>query len=155
MTHPDKIPTINLSPLIWLARIIVGVVFLVNLSAALAFILQPERYVTGFEVTGVPGRVIVQGIGILFLMWNATYPVVILQPLRHLTVFTIILVQQAIGVVGETWIWFTLPSGHEALRQTGLRFILFDGGGLIAMLAVYLILFRNQKLGLEGQGAKE
>lgn len=155
MTHPDKIPTINLNPLIWLTRLIVGVVFLVNLSAALAFIFQPARYVSGFEVAGVAGRAIVQGIGILFLMWNATYPVVILQPLRHLTVFAIILVQQLIGVVGETWIWLTLPSGHEALRQTGMRFILFDSGGLIAMLAVYLFLFRNRKLGLGDQGAKE
>jgi hypothetical protein len=45
--------------------------------------------------------------------------------------------------------------GHEALKQTGLRFILFDGGGLIAMLAIFLFLFRNRKLGLGGQGAKE
>lgn len=131
------------SILIWLARLIISVVFLVNINAAVGYVLKPESYVTSFEVEGVPGRVIVQGIGILFLMWNVTYPLVILQPSRNLTLFSIVLVQQAIGLLGESWIWFSLPEGHEALRQTGLRFILFDGGGLIAMLAIYLILRRS------------
>jgi hypothetical protein len=29
--------------------------------------------------------------------------------------------------------WATLPPGHPALWATGLRFILFDGAGLVAM----------------------
>ena len=145
MTHPNIRATNNRRFLIWLARLTVGVVFLVNLNAALAFILQPGKYAPGFEVEGVAGRAIVQGIGILFLMWNTTYPLVILHPSRHFNIFTIVLVQQVIGVIGESWIWITLPAGHEALKQTGSRFIIFDGGGLIAMFAVYLLLQRQMR----------
>jgi hypothetical protein len=116
----------------------------VNISAAFGYIFQPEKYVSGFEVDGVAGRVILQGIGILFLMWNTTYPLVILQPRRYLTLFVIVLVQQAIGVIGESWLWGSIPAGHEALKQTGLRFIIFDGGGLILMLLFFFLLQRNK-----------
>ena len=117
----------------WFARFAVGLVFLVNVNCAVAFILQPEKYAAGFEVSGVAGKAIVQGFGILFLMWNATYPPVIYQPSAHKTLFWIILIQQAIGVIGETWLWLELPAGHAALETTGLRFILFDGFGLLLM----------------------
>lgn len=117
----------------WFARLAVGLVFVVNINCALAFILQPERYTAGFEVGGAPGKNIVQGFGILFLMWNVTYPPVILRPNAHKMLFWIILIQQAIGVIGETWLWLALPAGHAALAATGLRFILFDGLGLALM----------------------
>ena len=71
---------------------------------------------------------------------NATYPPVIVQPSKQRLLFTIILVQQAIGLVGEAWLWTTLPPGHEVLRATGLRFIAFDGGGLLAMAVAYALL---------------
>lgn len=121
----------------WLARLAVGTVFCFNVACALAFIAHPERYVAAFEVAGVPGRVMVQGIGILFLMWNATYPPVLLQPARQRLLFAIVLAQQAIGLAGETALWLSLPAGHAALRATGLRFILFDGGGLAAMTLAF------------------
>jgi hypothetical protein len=125
---------------LWLARLVVGVVFFFNVTCALAFVAQPDRYAPGFEVSGVPGRVLVRGIGILFLMWNATYPPVLVQPDRHRTLFAVILVQQAIGLAGETWMWATLPAGHAALWTTGLRFIAFDGAGLAVMgLACWLL----------------
>jgi hypothetical protein len=127
----------------WAARLAVGFVFTVNVACALAFILQPEHYTWGFEVSGVPGRTIVQGFGILFLMWNATYPPVLLNPSAQRTVFTIVLVQQLIGLVGEAWLYLQLPEGHAALRKTGLRFILFDGAGLLLMGAAYLWLYRS------------
>src|SRR5690606_38201296 len=61
----------------WFARGAVGLVFAINLSCALAFITYPENYAAGFELSGVPGVVVVRAFGILFLMWNATYPPVI------------------------------------------------------------------------------
>jgi len=124
----------------WLSRGAVGAVFLVNVACAVDFLARPEVYTAGFEVSGVPGRALVQGFGILFLMWNATYPPVIVQPSKQRLLFTIILVQQAIGLVGEAWLWATLPPGHEVLRATGLRFIAFDGGGLLAMAVAYALL---------------
>ena len=129
--------------MLWLARIIVGAVFLMNVSCALAFILQPGKYSPGFEVAGVPGRIYVQGLGILFLMWNATYPPVIFQPIRYRALFVVVLIQQAIGFAGETWLWLTLPAGHSPLRTTGLRFILFDGIGLIAITGAYWLLRKS------------
>jgi len=129
---------------LWLARIIVGAVFLMNVSCALAFILQPEKYSPGFEVAGVPGRIYVQGMGILFLMWNATYPPVIFHPIRYRALFVVVLIQQAIGFAGETWLWLTLPAGHSPLRATGLRFMIFDGIGLIAMAGAYWLLMRQR-----------
>lgn len=122
----------------WTARGAVGLVFLVNVACALAFLLQPELYAPAFEIGGTPGRVAVQAIGLLFLMWNATYPPVLWRPRAHLALFGVVLVQQALGLAGETWLWLDLPPGHAALASTGLRFILFDGFGLLIMAAAFL-----------------
>jgi hypothetical protein len=81
----------------------------------------------------------VRGFGILFLMWNVPYLPVILSPQQRV-LFTVILIQQALGVIGETWLYLTLPAGHDALRATGLRFIIFDAGGLLLMAAAWLFL---------------
>ena len=67
---------------LWLTRLTVGIVFFFNVTCALAFVAWPDRYTAGFEVSGIPGRVLVRGMGILFLMWNATYPPVLLRPDR-------------------------------------------------------------------------
>jgi hypothetical protein len=123
----------------WLARIFVSSVFAANLTAAIPFILSPARFTHGFEVAGVAGEVQVRGMGILFLMWNATYPAVILHPDRNRVLFGIVLVQQVIGLVGEIAMWMMLPAQHLLLRATGTRFILFDGIGLIALSAAFLL----------------
>ena len=131
---------------LWLTRLVVGAVFLFNVTCALAFVVWPDRYAPGFEVRGVPGRMLVRGIGILFLMWNATYPPVLLRPGQHRTLFAVMLAQQAIGLAGETWMWITLPAGHAALRATGLRFIAFDGAGLVGMGLVFILLQHTWRL---------
>ena len=129
--------------LLWPARFVVGAVFVLNVSCAFAFLLRPDRYAPGFELTGVQGRIMVQAIGILFLMWNATYPLVVIHPHRYRTLFAVVLAQQAIGVVGETWLLATLPVGHPALWTTGVRFIIFDGLGLIGMGILFWLLGRR------------
>ncbi len=123
---------------LWFARVAIGFVFLVNLTCALEFLLQPERYAPGFELTGLPGRLVVQAFGVLFLMWNATYPPVLFRPATQRILFRVILAQQALGLAGETGLWWQLPSGHPNLAATGLRFILFDGFGLILMSMAYI-----------------
>jgi hypothetical protein len=128
---------------VWFARLAVGSVCAVNLNAALSFIAQPERYAAGLELSGVAGEAVVQAFGILFLMWNATYPLVILWPRAHQALFRIVLIQQAIGLAGETWIWLGLPPGHPALWETGLRFLLFDGLGLVVMAIALAIMLRT------------
>ena len=129
---------------LWVARLAVGVVFFFNVTCAVAFIAQPSRYAPGFEVGGVPGQVLVRGIGILFLMWNATYPPVLVRPDRHRALFAVILAQQAIGVAGETWMWLMLPPGHADLWATGLRFISFDAAGLLVMGLAFWLLQRQR-----------
>ena len=125
---------------VWAARIVVGGVFIVNVVCALSFIIWPERYVSGFELSGVAGTTTVRGLGILFLMWNATYPPVVLRPARHKTLFAVVLAQQTIGLVGEVWLLLTLPAGHAALSETGRRFIIFDAVGLVLMSIAYIML---------------
>lgn len=124
---------------IWSARLAVGAVFVVNVWCALAFILEPESYVRGFELAGVPGTIAVQSFGILFLMWNATYPPVIWDPIGHRTLFVVVLLQQLIGVIGEIALWATLPAGYDTLLATGLRFLRFDAAGLVVMAVAFVL----------------
>lgn len=114
------------------------VVFCWNVVCALQFVLDPESYVAGFELSGVEGRVAVQGLGVAFLMWNATYPAVIASPRRFRSLSVVVVVQQAIGLVGESWIMASLPAGHAALVASIQRFIVFDTVGLAIMLATLI-----------------
>jgi len=131
---------VSRAPAVWFARAAVGLVFAGNVACALAFILQPGSYAAAFELAGVPGETVVRGFGILFLMWNATYPPVMVEPAGQKTLFAVILVQQAIGVIGEIWLGLTLPAGHLALQEAGLGFLLFDGFGLLLMGIAFVLL---------------
>jgi len=117
----------------WFARLIVLVVFLSNLSAAIPFIVRPARYAWGFEVQGVVGDVVVRSFGLLFLMWVVPYVPVIVHPVKYRVCFLVILAQQCLGLVGESWMWAVTPLEHAALRATGLRFIVFDAVGLFLL----------------------
>lgn len=128
----------------WFARIAVASVFAVNIDCALAFLLRPEIYAGGFELSGVPGVTAVRSLGVLFLMWNATYPPVIWQPGRFTALFAVVLAQQAIGLVGETALLLALPAGHAALTSAITRFIVFDASGLVLMLAAFVLLLRSR-----------
>lgn len=123
-----------------LARLAIGSVLLANLSAAIPYLLSPGRYVAAFEVQGAAGEALVRGLGVLFLMWNATYPPVLLRPDRQRVLFAVILAQQLIAILGEAWIATTLPCGHHALRASGARFLAFDIAGLVAMGLAYRLL---------------
>ena len=128
---------------IWGARTLIAAVFIANLSAALPFILNPERFTHGFEISGIPGEVSVRGLGVLFLMWNATYPPVIARPGRFRMLFSVMLVQQVIGLLGETLMWWSLPAGYATLQATGMRFILFDGIGLVLLFVAFFLSRKN------------
>ncbi|MDY7080355.1 MAG: hypothetical protein SXV54_26030 [Chloroflexota bacterium] len=125
---------------LWLTRMALVVIFCFNVSCALIFIARPADYAPGFEVNGVAGEVLVRGMGILFLMWNVTYPLAIWHPWHYRWLFLIIIIQQVIGLAGETWMLLTLPPGHAALTATGHRFVAFDGGGLVAMLVTFVLM---------------
>ena len=125
---------------IWLARIATGLVFFLNVTCAFQFIVWPDRHAPSFELQGVPGSTMVRGIGVLFLMWNATFPLVLWGPDKHLPLFGIVLAQQVIAVAGEAWMWAALPAGHGALWCSGLRFLAFDSAGLMLMSVSFGVL---------------
>jgi len=125
---------------IWMARVLIGIVTFFNLECALVFILTPHIYTAGFEVSGIPGETMVRGLGILFLMWNIPYIIAFISPATNRLSLYEALLMQAIGFMGESMMFATLPAGYRILRTTALRFIVFDGAGLLALLwAVWLI----------------
>ncbi len=119
--------------------------FLANLSAALPYLIAPGRYAAAFELQGEIGSALVRGLGVLFLVWNATFPLVIVSPDRQRTLFAVILVQQIVGIVGEIWIASALPAGHPTLFATGARFLTFDLAGLIGMSIAFGLLARRRR----------
>jgi hypothetical protein len=119
---------------VWLARGLIGYVFILNVQAAVLFLAQPEAFAPGFELSGAAGAGMVQGMGLLFLMWNVPYAVAISQPVRRRISLYEALVMQAIGVFGETFLLLGLPAGHAALVDSVGRFIVFDGIGLAALI---------------------
>jgi len=140
----DKVGGVSPALAEWVTRAAVGAVFLMNVWCAVTFLGWPENFTTSFEIGGAPGRAIIQAFGILFLMWNATYPAVIWRPRTQHVLFAVVLGQQAIGLVGETWLVLSLAPGHAVLWATGMRFIFFDGGGLALMLLAYVVLWRTK-----------
>lgn len=129
----------------WVVRLCFTFVFVVNVQCALGFALAPEAYMGAYELGGVPGRVATQGIGIAFLMWNCTYPLVIWRPERHRALASVVLAQQVVGLVGESLIRATLPAGHDLLASSIDLFIAFDAIGLVLMAASWGIFFLLEK----------
>lgn len=117
----------------WFARIAFAAVFVVNAQCALSFVLTPADFAGAYELEGVAGEAAVQGIGIAFLMWNATYPAFIAAPQRFCVLGWVILAQQAIGLVGESLLLANLPADHGVLAASIMRFVVFDGAGLVLM----------------------
>ena len=121
--------------LLWLARGLIAAVFLWNVQCAGAFLAAPATYAPGFELTGPAGEAVVRALGVLFLMWNVPYFVALLDPARRRVSLYEALAMQAIGLVGESLILWALPDAHPGAQTTVTRFIVFDGGGLILLLA--------------------
>jgi len=121
-------------PKLWLARMLIGAVLALNVQAALAFLLAPEAYAPGFELSGDGGAALVRSLGLLFLMWNVPYAVAAWHPLKNRVALWEAVAMQTLGMIGETLIWRALGPSHAALDATVLRFMVFDGAGLGALL---------------------
>ena len=126
--------------LLWTARSLVGVVTFLNLQAAFLFMLRPQHFFGGFELSGKPGMAMIRGMGLLFLMWNIPYIVALIHPLRHYVSLIEAVIMQAIGVAGESILLATLPQVHPQLHASVMRFIYFDGGGLALLLAAFFLI---------------
>jgi hypothetical protein len=119
------------------ARLLIGLVFFFNVQCGLVFLILPQNYSDSFELSGIPGQVMVQALGLLFLMWNVPFAAALIQPIRNHNSLLQAIWMQAIGLAGETWMFFSLAAGHDLLRATAFRFILFDGAGLLALIASF------------------
>ncbi len=135
----------------WFCRIAYTVVFVLNVQCALSFCIVPDQFMGAYELSGTAGRAAVQGIGIAFLMWNATYPPVIASPQRFRSLAVVVLVQQAIGLVGESLLRASLPVQNGVLAESITRFIWFDGAGLILMAAALATLAVSSARGARRQ----
>ena len=120
------------------ARVAVAIVFALNVQCALQVALWPEAFAGAYELSGVAGQAAVRGLGVAFLMWNATYPAGIASPRRVRALHAVVLVQQLIGLVGETASLLGLPGGHDVLAASIQRFIAFDAAGLVLMMATFI-----------------
>ena len=140
-----KIPRLKSPSLcLWIARLLIGVVFALNVQCALAFLIAPSAFAPGFELSSAVGDGaisdgMVRGLGILFLMWNVPYAVALSDPVRRSVSLWEACGMQVIGLTGETFLLLTFPAGHPAVRETVVRFILFDGLGLVALGAALWI----------------
>ena len=124
---------------VWIARVLVGAVLFANVQCAVAFWRSPAGYAPAFELAGVAGEAAIQGFAVLFVMWNVPYGVALWHPRRHRAALWQALAMQAVGVIGESLIWWHVPAAHAVLRGSLLRFILFDAGGLVALCAAAVL----------------
>ncbi len=127
----------------WIARLLVLVVFVVNVQCALQFVLWPWDYVGAYQLEGASAEAVVRSIGICFLMWNTTYPPVIVRPARYRMLFCVVIAQQLVGLVGESMLFLSLGPELPVLASSVMRFIVFDGAGLV-LLAVAFALTRTK-----------
>ena len=124
---------------VWVARALVALVFAINVQCAVQFIVWPGAFTAAYQLEGASAEAIVRSIGICFLMWNATYPPVIVQPGRYRVLFGVVLAQQAIGLVGESLLLASLDPGLPVLASSIERFIAFDAAGLVALAFAFLL----------------
>ncbi len=128
----------------WIAQGLIGIVVFFNLDAAFSFMFQSDLYAPGFEISGIPGRAVTQGMGLLFLMWNVPYLFALVKPTRNFTSLVEAVLMQAIGVIGESILLLNLPGSHPIITATTERFIIFDGGGLV-LLIIALVISRQMR----------
>ena len=96
---------------------------------------RPKLYMGGYELSGEVGRAVVVGYGILFLMWQVPYFFAVFDPVKQKISLISAVLMQTIGQVGESLLYRTIPLEHKVLRGSVMRFIIFDGAGLVLLLA--------------------
>lgn len=127
-----------------LVRILYFAVFVSNMICIVAFIADPASYVYSYELKAATGGVAaIEGFGVAFAMWNTTYPFFIVRPRKNKTLGLVIIAQQVVGLVGELYIKSGLPAESTILSESIMRFVWFDAGGLVLLIAGYIILLVN------------
>ena len=124
---------------LWFARILILFVFACNMECVYSFMVHPEDAIAAYQLAGLGAEPVARSIGISFLLWNCTYPLPIYKPDRYRTVFGIVVFQQAIALILEIWLLFTLGPEQHILADAIIKFIRFDAPGIVFLsLAYYL-----------------
>jgi hypothetical protein len=123
----------------WIARLLIGIVTIWNLQSAFVFIFFPTRFVQAYELSGASGEAAIRGFGVLFLMWNVPYLFALMDPVRYRLALIFALLMQSIGLIGESYILSTIAMEHVLLRNSILRFIIFDGMGLVLLVIAWFL----------------
>lgn len=124
------------------SRILIGIVTLLNLQAAILFLIHPENFVTAFDLAGIAGETMIRGVGLLFVMWNVPYIAALIHPVRNFVSLLEAVIMQAIGVLGESAILWTLKGALPRTQESVIRFIYFDGAGLVLLIAALFLIWR-------------
>ena len=132
-------------PFLWASRLLIAVVVAWNLECALVFLLNPGLYAPGFELTGLPGQAAVRGFAVLFVMWNIPYLVALWNPRRNKVALWESLVMQTVGLVGESWILLSIPTGHAVLHSSIVRFITFDAIGVVMLIGALFLTIQSSR----------
>jgi hypothetical protein len=130
---------------VWIARVLIAAVTIMNVQSAFQFMLHPQDYAWGFELTGVPGEAMVRGMGVLFLMWNVPYIFAAVHSVKHFISLIEAVIMQFIGVIGESVILLGLPGDHPFITSSVTRFIIFDGAGLVVLVIALLLILSLRK----------
>ena len=127
-------------------RLLIGLVLLSNLECAIVFLIHPEQFNQAYELSGLPGEAAIRGFAILFFMWNIPYIFALIQPAKNFLSLIEANLMQLTGLIGESWLLFQIPMKHTLLRGSITRFIIFDGIGLVLLIAAAAIIFpvKNQ-----------
>jgi hypothetical protein len=125
---------------IWFARLLITPVIFFNLQCSLVFLITPGRYAASFDLHEPPGLYMIQGLGLLFLMWNIPYLVALHNPKIHSISLIESIIMQTIGVLGETILLNAIPPTYSMLHTSIIRFIIFDASGLILLILASIIL---------------
>lgn len=134
---------INRQKYIWMMRGLVALVLAWNLQAALVFLFRAEQVAPSFELSGAAGAAAVQGVAVLFMMWNVPYFFAVWNPEKYQLALKIAVLMQSIGLIGELYIFSTLAVTHIVLRQSIMRFVLFDLAGLLLLLIAWKMLIHQ------------
>jgi hypothetical protein len=129
---------------IWVARVLIGLILLINVQSALVFWLDPGLFAPAYELSGIPGEAAIRGFAILFLMWNVPYGVALINPVKHRVSLYEAIAMQGIGLIGESLILWGLPEKYIILRESIWRFVLFDGAGLVVLVIAALIIWKTK-----------
>jgi hypothetical protein len=128
--------------MIWICRILIGLVVIDNLQAAGLFLFFPEGFAVSFDLASPAGRTAIQSIGILFLMWCVPYVFALINPIRYRVSHIEACIMQTLGLLGEIFLLIYLPGSLVFTPASLQRFILFDFGGLILLLLALWLSFR-------------